>query len=160
MTTPTLEELAADLATLKTQVPIHEELLFSTILPCWNNAVDKLTNANAISLLVAPIPLRVLSCALSFEYWSLAASDSAYWTMTLSRGNTSGYTDIAARSTQNTGANANGGITARKAWTFDAAAWGDAELAAGDLLRLTVAPTGTVAAWDMPVTATIRYRPL
>lgn len=158
----TIDEVAADLATFKTQVPTLEEQLWSTVVPCWNNGADKLTSATAMTLLVAPIPLRVLSVALSFEYWNLAAHDSSYWRMTLGKGNAvAGYSDIAVKSTQNTGANANGAIVARKAWTFDSAAWASADMQAGDLLRLTVAPLGNPASdFDMPFTATIRYRPL
>ena len=157
----TIEELAADLETVKGSTPTLEDLLFSTVVPCWNNAADKLTGANAMTLLVAPIKLRVLSIALSWEYWSLAASDVNYWTLTVKKGsNPAGWTTIATRTTQNTGANANGAVAARSAWTFDAAAWGDADLNIGDLLRVDFAPTGSVAALDLPFTATIRYRAL
>lgn len=152
---PTIDELAACTPTL-------EELIFSTVIPCWNNGADKIGSATAMTLLVAPIPLRVLSCALSFEYWSLAASDTRYWTAELNAGTGPlGFRSVATRSTRNTGATANGGVTARKAWTFDAAAWGPADLGAGELLRLTATPVGDpVTDWDLPMTATLRYRPL
>lgn len=157
----TIDEVAADLEAVKGATPTVEELLFSTVVPCWNNAADKLTSANAMTLLVAPIPLRVLSIALSWEYWNIAASDTTFWTLTAKKGsNATAWDVVATRSTQNTGANANGAVTARKAWTFDAAAWGDADLAAADLLRIDFAPTGSVAALDLPFTCTIRYRPL
>jgi hypothetical protein len=157
----TIDEVAADLEAVKGATPTAEELLFSTLVPCWNGPLDKLTGANAMTFLVAPIQLRVLSIAFSFEYWSLPPSDTNFWTMTAKKGsNTTTWDVVATRSTQNTGANANGGVTARKAWTFDAAAWGDADLAAGDLLRVDFAPTGSPAALDMPFTCTIRYRPL
>lgn len=158
----TLEELAADVTALREQVPTLEDLLLSTVVPCWNNGLDKVSGATAFTLLVAPIPMRILSVALSFEYWSLPASDTNYWSVELNRGDAiKGYTAIATRTTQTTGANANGAITARKAWTFDAAAWASADLAAGDLLRMTAAPGGSPASdFDMPFTATIRYRPL
>lgn len=157
----TADEVAADLAAFKEQVPTLEEQLCSMTVPCWNNGVDKISTATAMTLLVAPIPLRVLSCGLSFEYWNLAASDSAYWAMTLNRGDAAaGYLDVARRTTQNTGGDAGGGIVARTPWTFDGANWANADLAAGDLLRLTVSPAGSPAAFDMPFTATIRYRPL
>ena len=151
----TVDELAE-------QVPSLEDLLFSAVVPCWNNGADKITAATAMTLLVAPIPVRILSVSLSFEYWSLAAWDVAYWKMELNHGDAiAGYTTFATRTTQITGANANGGIVARKAWTFDAAAWGSADLAAGELLRMTVTPVGSPASdFDMPFTATVRYRPL
>lgn len=157
----TIEELEARLAVVETSTPTLEEQLFSMLVPCWNGLQDKISTANAMTFLAAPIPLRVLSIALSWEYWNLAASDANFWTMTARKGsNVTTWADIAKRSTQNTGANAGGPVVARKAWTFDAAAWGDADLATGDLLRIDFAPTGSVAALDMPFTATIRYRPL
>lgn len=152
---PTIDELAATTPTL-------EEMLFSTTVPCWNNAADKISASTAMTLLVAPMPLRILSCALSFEYWNIASSDSRYWRAELTAGtNPTGFRLVATRTTQNTGANANGGITARKGWLFDAAAWGPAELAVGEVLRLTATPVGDpVTDWDFPMTVTIRYRPL
>lgn len=158
---PTTDELAAELEAVKASTPTLEELPFSFLVPCWNNGIDKLTSANAMTFLVAPIPLRVLSIALSFEYMNLPASDTAYWTLTAKKGsNPGGWTDVAARSTQNTGALANGGIVSRSKWTFDAAAWGNADLAAGDLLRVDFVPSGSVASLDLPFTVTIRTRPL
>ena len=157
----TVDEVAADLAEFKTQVPTLEEQLFSLLVPCWNNGADKLTNANAMTFLVAPFPLRVLSIALSWDYWSLPANDSNYWSLTARRGsNPSGWVVVATRTTQSTGGNANGGVTARKAWSFDAAAWASADLLAGDLLRVDFTPVGAVADLDMPFTVTVRYRPL
>ena len=160
----TLEELAAEVAALKTQVPTLEEQLFSTVIPCWNNGADKIEGPTAVTLLVAPIPLRVLSVAFSWEYWTLAASDTRFWRAELNKGTgPGGFTVFATRSTQITGAHAGGGVTARKAWTFDAAAWtpGGADLAAGELLRVTASPIGDpLSSWDLPMTATIRYRPL
>ena len=151
----TVDELAE-------QVPSLEDLLFSATIPCWNNGADKIAAATAMTLLVAPIPVRILSVSLSFEYWNLAASDSAYWKMTLNKGDgPGGFADIATKTTQATGANAGGAITARKAWPLDSANWGPADLAAGDLLRMTVSPVGSPASdFDLPFTATVRYRPL
>lgn len=158
---PTIDELAAELEQVKTSTPTLEEQLFSQMVPCWNNGVDRLSNANAMTFLVAPIPLRVLSISMSWEYWSIAASNTNYWTLTARKGNNSaGWGVIAARSTQSTGGNANGPVAARTAWTFDGASWGDADLAAGDLLRIDFAPTGSPADLDMPFTITVRYRAL
>jgi hypothetical protein len=161
MTTPTLEELAADLEAVKASVPTLEELNFSFTLPCWNGGVDRLSTANAITMYVAPMPSRILSVALSWEYWNLPANETAYWKFELNKGTgPAGFATFATRTTQSTGANANGSIVARKAWTFDAAAWGNADLNTGDLLRLTVSPVGTVNDLDLPLTATVRYRAL
>lgn len=158
---PTTDELAADLEAVKASTPTLEELCFSMVIPCWNNGIDKLPSATAMTLLVAPMPLRVLSVACSWEYWNLAASDAAYWKGELSKGNGAGYSVFATKTTQNTGAYAGGGIVARRAWTFDSANWGNADLAQNDLLRLSWSPTGAPASdLDMPFTLTIRARPL
>lgn len=162
---PTTDELAAEIATLKTQTPTLEELLTSTTVSCWRAAgapSTYITGVTALTLLVAPIPLRILSVALSFEYMNLTAHDVNYWKADLNRGDgPGGFTTFATRSTQVTGANANGGIVQREAWTFDAAAWTSSDLSVGDLLRVTFTPFGNPAAdIGLPMTATIRYRPL
>lgn len=156
----TTDELAAQLAELRRQTPTLEELLVTASFQSWKGATD-LTKAVRFTLLVAPIPVRILSVAVSFEYWSIASSETSYWTGVLEQGDgQAGFPDIAARSTRGTGANANGGITARKAWTWDAAAWTGADLAAGELLTVTWTPTGTPAALSLPALYTIRYRAL
>lgn len=158
----TLEELAAELEMVKSSTPTLEEQFFSTVIPCWNNGIDRLPEATAMTLAVAPWPMRILSVAISWEYWNLTASDTAYWKGELNRGTgPGGFTPFAAKTTQNTGGLAGGGIAARRAWTFDSANWGTAaDLAAGDLLRITWTPYGGVAALDLPLTATVGYRAL
>jgi hypothetical protein len=156
----TTNELAAQLAALRQQTPTLEELLVTTAFQSWKGATE-LTTATRFTLLIAPIPVRILSVAVSFEYCSIAASETSYWTGVLEHGDgPAGFPDIAARSTRGTGANANGGITARKAWTWDAATWGRADLAVGELLTVTWTPTGTPAALHLPALYTIRYRAL
>lgn len=161
---PTTDELAADLAALRDSVPTLEEQLFSTTIPCWGTTPGgSITTSNRITLLVAPIPLRILSVAISWDYQTLTASDTAYWTCALEHGNNasgSGFPDLAVRSTQNTGANANGGIASRVPWTFDAAAWASTDIAAGELLTVNWIPTGSPAALQFPQTYTVRYRSL
>jgi hypothetical protein len=157
----TIEDLAADLETVKASTPTLEEQLFSQMVPCWNNGADRLTGGNAMTFLVAPIPLRILSISMSFEYWNIAASNSNYWTLSARKGsNTSGWATFAERSTQSTGGNANGPVASRTPWTFDGATWGNADLQAGDLLRMDFVPTGNPADLDMPFTITVRYRAL
>jgi hypothetical protein len=161
---PTTDELADDLAALKRVTPTIEELIATTSICCWTSGTTPardITSAVWITLLTAPIPLRILSVALSFEYWSLSASDTAYWQAELARHDASAFTVFATRTTQSTGANANGAITSRQPWTFDAAAWGTADLAAGESLTLRPTPIGGPASnWRLPMLATIRYRPL
>jgi hypothetical protein len=157
---PTTDELAAQLAALQGSTPTLEELLFSDTIVSWNGGTT-ITGSTRFTLLVAPIPLRILSVSISSEYQTLAASDVAYWTCALEHGTgPAGFPDLAVRSTQNTGANANGGITARLPWTFDAAAWLSTDVAAGELLTVNWYPTGSVAALQFPQTYTVRYRSL
>lgn len=157
----TIDDLAAELEAVKASTPTLEELLFSQMVPCWNNGADRLYSGNAMTFLVAPIPLRILSISMSFEYWSIAASDSNYWTLSARKGsNATVWETFAERSTRNTGGTANGGVTGRTPWTFDGAVWGDADFAAGDLLRMDFVPTGNPADLDMPFTITVRYRAL
>lgn len=162
---PTTDELAADLSALQQATPTHEELLFTTPICCWTAGTTPardITSAVWITLVTAPIPMRILSVALSFEYWNLAASDTAYWKADLAQHTPAGaFNTFATRSTQNTGANANGPIVSRQAWTFDAAAWGTSDLAVGDSLTLRPTPVGSpVSDWRLPMVATVRYRPL
>jgi hypothetical protein len=161
---PTTDELAADLAAVKASTPTIEELIVTTPICCWTSGTTPardITSAVWITLLTAPIPLRILSVALSFEYWSLAASDTAYWQAELARHDASAFTVFAVRTSQITGPNANGPVTSRQPWTFDAAAWGSADLATGESLTLRPTPIGSPASsWRLPMLATIRYRPL
>lgn len=156
----TTNELAAQLAALRQQTPTLEELLVTTAFQSWKGATE-VTVPTRFTLLVAPIPVRILSVAVSFEYWTLASSETSYWTGVLEHGDgPAGFPNIAARSTRGTGADANSGITARKAWTWDAAAWAGADLAAGELLTVTWSPTGEPAPLHLPALYTIRYRAL
>lgn len=159
---PSLDELAAQVAALQESVPTLEDLLFSTTIPSWGSTTPActLTASTRLTLMVAPMPVRILSVALSPEYQTLAASDTAYWTAALERGSGGSFPDLAVRSTQATGPNAGGGLAQRAPWTFDAAAWAGADLAAGDLLTVNWYPTGGVAALQLPQTYTVRYRAL
>jgi hypothetical protein len=153
---------------LAEQVPSLEELLFANTVCCWTNSsqtpIRDITGAVWMTLMFAPIPVRILSVTLSWEYWNLAASDTAYWSADLAvRGpSTSGDYDVfATKTTQLTGATANGPVVARQAWSFDSANWTTADLQAGDALMLKPAPVGSPASnWRLPMTATVRYRPL
>lgn len=157
---PTTDELAAQVAALQEATPTLEELLFSDTIVAWNGNTT-ITASTRFTLLVAPIPLRILSLSISSEYQTLAASDTNYWTCALEHGtNAAGFPDLAVRNTQNTGANANGGIAQRTPWTFDAASWASQDVAAGELLTVNWIPTGSVAALQFPQTYTVRYRPL
>lgn len=162
---PTTDELAAALADLQQATPTIEELIVTTSICCWTSGAAPardITSAVWITLLTAPIPLRILSVTLSFEYWNLAANDAAYWKAELAQHTPAGvFNTIATRTSQNTGATANGPIVARQGWSFDAAAWGVSDLAAGDSLTLRPTPVGSPASdWRLPMIATTRYRPL
>lgn len=160
----TADEVQADLDAFKTQVPTLEDQIFVSQICCYTftTPTRDITGATWLTLATAPIPMRILSVTLSFEYWNLAASDSNHWRAELACRVLSGASNVfATRTTQNTGANANGPIVARRAWTFDAAAWSAADLLAGESLMLRPTPVGNpVSDWRLPMTATIRYRPL
>ncbi|GAA3228865.1 hypothetical protein [Actinocorallia longicatena] len=156
----TVEELAAQIAVLREQIPTLEDLLFSVGIQTWDGG-PSVAEGTRFTLMAAPFPLRVLSVAVSFEYFSLAASDTVYWKGVLEKGTgPEGFPDIAARTTRPTGADANGPITARVPWTWDAAAWSDADLAKGQLLTVNWTPVGRPAALRLPALYTVRYRPL
>lgn len=169
MTDPTLDSLqaaldavTAEVALFKTQVPTLEEQVLCVPIQCWSSSnstpTTSRTSGMRTSLMVAPIPLKVLSVALAWEYWNIAASDTSYWQATLEIGDgPTGFPDVAVKTTQSTGANANGGVTARKAWTFDSAAWAPVDMNAGQLLAINWAPVGSPAAMSLPLVCTIRY---
>lgn len=160
----TLDELEAALLATQAATPTMEELLCSTTLCCWGSTTpaSSITGSTRMTLMSAPIPLRILSVSVSWDYQTLTASDTAYWTCALEHGTNAGggFPDLAVRSTQSTGANANGGIASRVPWTFDAATWVSQDVAAGELLTVNWIPTGSVAALQFPQTYTIRYRPI
>lgn len=161
MTTPlTPEDVQANLDALKDQIPTLEEQLFSTCLSTWNG--DEYLNYDFIAtIMAAPIRMRILSMSLVWDYFNLAANDTNYWRIRLKKGfNGSTYTYLAARSTQKTGAESNGDIKARVAWTFDAAAWTTVDLVPGDLLQLHCTQGGIPTQMRMPLTATVRYAAL
>lgn len=159
---PTTDELAAQIAALQAATPTLEEQLFSMTIPCWGSSTpaSSITGSTRLTLMVVPIPLRILSVGISWDYLTIAPSDTVFWTCSLERGSGGLFPDLAVRSTQNTGANANGGISPRVPWTFDAAAWVNTDLAAGDLLTAIWDPTGSPAALKFPQTYTVRYRAL
>jgi hypothetical protein len=161
MTDPTLASLQAEIDTLKTQVPTLEDLFFPVSITSWKGSDDKpiclVPWSFRSTLLPAPINVSVLSVALSFDYFMLGASDSVYWQAALEVGSGSSWTPVATRTTQSTGPNANGGITARTPWTFDSAT-GPTPIAVqqGQLLAITWTPVGGPAALKLPMTVTIR----
>lgn len=166
MTDPTLASLQAEIDELKVSVPTLEELLLTVTFQCWvseSGGTPTMSRASGfrMCLLTAPIPIKVLSVSVCWEYLNLPASDTSYWTGTLEIGTgPAGFPDVAQRSTRNTGATANGGVTARKPWTFDAAAWADSDMAAGEVLALNWSKTGGPANLSFPMIATVRYAAL
>lgn len=157
--TRSIDEVDADLQTLKTQVPTLEGLTQSVAFQTWtvgSAIVRTMTSSFRQCLFIAPVPCRVLSVAFAFEYFSIDASDTSYWQAGLEIGPSATWPDLALRTTQNTGPNANGPIAARTAWTFDAAAWQPSDLAAGQILACTWSPVGSPAALRFPMLATLR----
>lgn len=159
----TLAELEAVVLQLQESVPTLEEQWFTTAVQAWVDGAGALTRSpgnHRCTIMVAPVACRILSVDLSFEYWTLAGSDANYWTGTVEKGSDGTFPDIVTKTTQLTGADANGGITARTAWSFDSGNWSNADLSKGQLLAINWAKTGTPAAFLYPMIATVRYRPL
>jgi hypothetical protein len=150
---------------LAEQVPSLEELYAIASFPSWVTSGTPVASQSSgfRQTLFVPtgVPVRILGVALSFEYWNLAASDTNYWMATAEIGSGTNWPDHAVRTTQNTGGTANGGITARTPWTFDAAAWSpDPIVAPGQALAMLWTKFGSPAAFAFPVTYTIRYSPV
>lgn len=148
----------AGLDALKQLVPTQEEMLFSTELASWNGTWDP-TGAFLASIMVAPFDMDILSVGLVFDYFNLAASNSAYWQATIRFGNDAGNTTVATRSSESTGADSNGAIVARRPWTFDGATWSSRRLKAGQCLQIGFSPAGSPAALNLPAAVTVRYAP-
>jgi hypothetical protein len=165
--TPTLDSVNADLQGFKTQVPSLEGLLTTVPITSWNGpgaAPSSVCHwSYTTPLLSADVPLTVLSVSAVFNAWSLPVSDTAYWTAALEVGsNLAGWTVVAARSTQNTGANTNGPILARTPWTFNAATGGPWQVPQGQLLAINWSPVPENAPSSppdmrLPLLYTIRY---
>lgn len=148
---------------LATQVPSLEELWAVSEVSCLtvgpNLAVSRTSGFRKTIWVGGAAPVKILGLYLSFDYWSLPASDSAYWCFSADIGAGGSHSPCAKRCTRITGADANGGIVARTPWTFDGAAWGDSTLSAGQILSLNISPVGAVAAITFPMTVGIRYAP-
>lgn len=170
----TLEELevavgllAGRVSTIETSTPTLEEQVFSIVIPSWNGFTS-IGNGCRMTLVAAPFPCRVQGLDMSFDYTTQAAgqpvvpgSNTNYWRLVLERGKPDGsFPDMAAKSTQLTGAEANGTIYTRKTWSFDSANWNnDRDLAKGDLLCLTWQEIGAPIPVKLPLVATVRYSP-
>ena len=131
-----------DLSETVTFVPVG-----MTVSAAWN-----------VPLLIAPFPLTVTS--LSIVSWStaVAASNTSYYTFTAQIMSTApAPRTIASKTTKVTGGEA---FTVRKAWDYSGATWADSDAAAGEIVHLSFAPTGSPAAIAGPMLATVGYRPL
>ncbi len=158
-----LEELEAVVLQLQTTTPTLEEQWFSHGVQGWvdaNGLINRSVGGHRSTIMVAPVACRVLSAVVSFEYFGCPESDTAYWSLGLQKGSGTSFTDITTKSTQITGANANGEITPRTAWSFDSGNWGNADLAAGQLLVVNFTRVGSAPNILYPATYTVRYRPL
>jgi hypothetical protein len=148
---------------LATQVPSIEELWAVCEVSCLTvggiSAVSRASGFRKTVWVGGAAPVAILGLYLAFEYWSQPASDSAYWTFRADIGAGGSYVACAQRSTRNTGPDANGAITARVPWTFDAAAWGPSIVTAGQIMTLNIWPTGTPPAILLPMSVGVRYAP-
>lgn len=159
--------LTGRVTVVENSTPVLEELWFSVGLPSWNGS-NTISGATRMTLMSAPLPCQVQAVNLSFEYTTLApgqpvvpGSNTNYWRAVLERGKSDGsFPDMAAKTTQLTGAEANGSIHTRKTWSFDSTNWNaDRDLAKGDLLCLNWQEVGTPTPIRLPMVATVRYAP-
>lgn len=162
--TTQVTQLRTDFDTLKGQVHTREEAVFQVSHTGWpvnGSIVQLLSTSFRFGMFVAPFPCKILSLAMVFDYWTIAASDTNYWQISLEKSSDgTTFPDIVNKSTQNTGALAGGGITGRKSWSLDSGAWGDATLNTGDVLDVLWTPHGSPAALKLPVLYTGRYAAL
>lgn len=161
----TAQQALDEVTAYQQQTPTLEELLFTTYIPSYNYlgalypSVPGTGGGASITVMVAPMVMRVLSLSLSWEYWSIGASDTNYWNVDLLRRFADGSANniVVTRTTQITGPQANGAIDSRSAWTFAGADTSTEPFNTGDLLGITVRPTGTPADMYLGFTVTIRY---
>lgn len=165
-----------EVTTLQTQIPTREELFFSAYIPARvttaGNLLASQTGGDAgkdpgtavggaiISIMTAPYNVRLLSVSLSWEYWSIDADDTQFWEIAAIRidGGTGEWEPVAVRTTQASGAYANGGINPRRPWEFGGADFGSG-FASGDLFGIAIAPHGGVKDLNFGFTATVGYTP-
>jgi len=156
-------ELEAVVLQLQETTPTLEEQWFAIGVQGWVDSAGNITRSvggHRTTIMVAPVACRILSVVSSFEYFACPASDTDYWSIGLEKGSGTSFPNITTKSTQVTGANANGGIVGRTAWSFDSGNWGNADLAQGQLLALNFTRTGSAPNILYPATHTVRYRPL
>lgn len=160
----TIDDVNADLQIFKTQVPTLEGLSHSLNFQTWTiggSIVRQMTTGFRQCLYAAPgISTRVLYVGMVFDYTTIATNDTSYWKAELQIGSGTSWTTVASKTTQNTGALANGGVTARVPWTFESANWSSSDMIPGQVLALNWSVTGTPDPLKFPVTLTLRVREL
>jgi hypothetical protein len=161
----TIDDVNADLQTFKTQVPTLEGLSQSLNFQTWTVGaaiVRSMTAGFRQCLYISPgISSRVLYVGLVFDYTTIAVSDTSYWKADLQIGSGGTWTTITSKTTQNTGALANGGVTARVPWTFESANWTGSDMVPGQVLAINWSAVGSPAdPLKFPMTVTIRTREL
>lgn len=162
-------QAAADsAASLKTQldavqstVPTIDELVQTVVISTWGTAGSTVENGPVThTVWIAPFDCSITWAAMSFDYWTLAESDSNYWQFQFTRGRGADRANIVSKTTMSTGSGGEG-ITARTFWGFSGFVWDTnaAKMQAGDLLLLRTAKTGSPADVQLPMTVTFRYVP-
>lgn len=121
-------------------------------------AVDITTGVNN-TIWVAPRACTITSMVLLFEYYTLAASSTNYWTFTLRKSNAAQASPVnmVVKSTNSVGGE---GITARTPWSMTGGL-SNTSMAAGQLLQLNIgSPTGAPSSIQLPLMAVWTYRPV
>lgn len=122
--------------------------------------VATITSTRGFPLFIAPYDLSLTS--LAFTQWEnpvSAASDTNYWTATLRVYDADGSTfkTVATKTTKVTGGQA---IPLRTPWVFDASLFTSPSVAAGKMVAVAFAGSGTPPTITGPFIATVGYRPL
>ena len=144
----------AAIAALQAQSASIEDLFVNVVL-----SAATITTTTGVPGFIAPFPLTITS--ISLVLWSgstVAANDTNYWTVNGRRVDAGGsQVTIGSKTTQVTGGAA---FPYRTAWTFNTAAFTNANLVAGQMVDFAFLPTGAPASIGGPVVATIGYRPI
>lgn len=127
----------------------------------WQQGTTVVVQLNAsatMSVWAVTYACRVEAARFSFEFFTLAASDTNYWEVDVARIRAGVATRIAVKHTKVTGGE---GITARTPWSFAGIPFDPAAglLAPGDLLVVRVNRVGAPADLRLPVIGSIKVTP-
>lgn len=117
--------------------------------------ISTISGTLSAPIMIAEFPLRILAATFWCHGGSLAASDSNYFTIDLSRNRANSRVTIATKTTKVTGGEA---ISQRTAWLWDAIPFdlSNSILAKGDAVEMVFTLTGS-ASLTGPSALSVRY---